>query len=51
MEVRGCSEEVCDVRHDAPREDGNVPAIVGAVIGIGFVGLNLVSGLAMLLFG
>lgn len=33
------------------REDGKVPAIVGAVIGIGFVGLNLVSGLAMLLFG
>jgi len=33
------------------RQDGNVPALIGAAIGIGFVGLNVVSGLAMVLLG
>lgn len=33
------------------RPDGRSPAIVGAVIGLGFVALNLASGVLMLLFG
>jgi hypothetical protein len=33
------------------RGDGRYPATVGAVIGLGFVALNLVSGVLMLLFG
>jgi hypothetical protein len=33
------------------RRDGNAPAFVGAAIAIGFVGLNLFSGLLQLVFG
>ncbi|KQX65699.1 hypothetical protein [Angustibacter sp. Root456] len=33
------------------RADGRTPAIIGAVIGLGFVALNLASGVLMLLFG
>lgn len=32
------------------RRDGMTPAIVGAAIGLGFVGLNLASGLLQLIF-
>lgn len=33
------------------RADGRNPAIIGAVIGLGFVALNVASGVLMLLFG
>jgi hypothetical protein len=33
------------------RTDGNVPAVVGAAIAIGFAGLNLLSGLLQLIVG
>jgi len=33
------------------RSDGNVPAIVGTVIGLGFVGMNLLSYVAGLIAG
>lgn len=33
------------------RPDGKVPAIVGAAIGLAFLGLNLAQGLLMLVFG
>jgi len=33
------------------RADGRNPAIIGAVIGLGFVALNVASGILMLLFG
>lgn len=33
------------------RSDGNVPAIVGAVIGLGFVGMNLLSYVVGLIVG
>jgi hypothetical protein len=33
------------------RKDGNAPAFVGAAIAVGFVGLNLFSGLLQLIFG
>lgn len=33
------------------RADGRNPALVGAVIGLGFVAMNLASGLLVLLFG
>jgi hypothetical protein len=33
------------------RRDGRVPAIVGATIAVGFVGLNTVSYVAVLIFG
>lgn len=33
------------------RQDGKVPALIGVIIAIGFVGLNLLSYVAGLLFG
>ena len=33
------------------RRDGNLPAFVGAALAVGFVGVNLLSGLLRLIFG
>lgn len=33
------------------RRDGNAPAFIGATIAVGFVGLNVFSGLLQLIFG